>query len=294
MGKIIKKGIKKLKKKNFSRKPTILAFPAAKGGVGKTMLSANITAYLANRGYKTLLLGADVQEDATTTYLAGKEDFDAYNHPSLSDVLFEGEDIRETVYHSPEYQGYTYDAKRKCREKAEPYSFDIICAGSRVNELSPEDAWRIKEAIEPIKDEYDFIIFDTPSRNSNGTLQALAASDYAAIPVNLDDTIATDYSIESVFNDIGLVEDEESMAKLLGVILNMYNESSLHTANIAKLKDALPTLVFETVMRRTASIPNANALGIPLCSYPFAGAGVYELVALAEEMLDRISLNEEE
>ena len=233
-----------------------LCFPARKGGVGKTMLAGNIAAYLANDGYRVLVVGTDSQEDITETYLAGT-DFDIDNHPTLVQVLDKEIDIHDAIVKTPEF--------RKPGKKLQSYSFDMLPGGPDINHYPSDNLFVLRDAMQEVESDYDFIIYDTCPSDSESSMYVLMTCDYAVVPVT---NRASFKSVNTIMGDMELANECGSNIKCLGVVLNnMSRARKLDKINESIFRESLEDLVFVNVVHLSSAITNADAYNIPVCSF---------------------------
>ena len=145
----------------------VIAFSNQKGGVGKTTTCVNMSAYLATLGKKVLLIDMDAQGNATTGLGFDKSQLEK----SIYNVLIDGEEIKDVLL-------------KTGIENLDilPSSIDLAGAEVELVQLKNRDK-RLSEAVEKIKNDYDYITIDCPPSLGLLTINALAASDGAIIPI---------------------------------------------------------------------------------------------------------------
>ena len=233
-----------------------LCFPARKGGVGKTMLAGNMAAYFANDGYRVLVVGTDSQEDITETYLAGT-DFDIDNHHTLVEVLDGDIDIHDAIVKTPAF--------RKPRKKLQSYSFDMLPGGPDINHYPSDNLFVLRDAMQAVESEYDFIIYDTCPSDSESSMYVLMTCDYAVVPVTNQ---ASFKSYNSILGDMELARECGSKIECLGVVLNnMTRINLLDKRNEELFREMLGDTVFMNVVHRCTAVTNADAYNVPVCSF---------------------------
>src|SRR5437764_13976079 len=154
----------------------VYCFANQKGGVGKTTTAVNLAAYLAAGGHRVLLVDADSQANATSSLGVDK----MRDEPSLYDVLSGDADAAETVLtlDRPAFGG-NLDLL--------PSSVDL--AGAEVElaaEAQGEREYRLKRALDPLKNRYDYVLVDCPPSLGLLTLNALTAADAVIIPLQCE------------------------------------------------------------------------------------------------------------
>ena len=148
----------------------IISFSNQKGGVGKTTSAVNIAASLGILGYKVLLVDLDPQGNATSGVGISKKSL----RKSIHDVLIGESAAKETIIETP-------------FENLDIIPAHISLAGAEYNLYQGNGAERVmKNALEPIKDDYDYIIIDCPPSLSMLTINAMVASDGIIIPMKCE------------------------------------------------------------------------------------------------------------
>lgn len=280
----------KLKKRDC---PVKICFPARKGGVGKTMIAGNAAAMFANEGYRVLVVCADSQEDLPEKFLSPVESFDLDNHIGISEILDDIDNFEQAVISTPLYKQYRISTGKKLRRKqtSEYFSFDIIPAGNGIDARSGDDIFALKQVLEKKASEYDVVIFDTPPSESEAVMLVLMASDYAVIPVT---DRASFKSVQMIFDDIELARENGSSVQCIGVITNnQHGARKLDKFNEELFRESIGNYVFDSVIRSSSSIPNADAFSVPLCSFEQVTQGLEDFASFYEELKTRIANKED-
>ena len=147
----------------------IISIINQKGGVGKTTTAVNLSAYLADKGYKVLLIDTDSQGNATSG-LSKKVKF----RSDLYEVLLNDEIIENAIVKTDVRKLFLL-----------PASIDL--AGAEIEMVSlPRREFLLKEKLQSIKDDYDFILMDCPPSLGLMTLNTLVASEFVLIPIQAE------------------------------------------------------------------------------------------------------------
>ena len=219
-----------------------------KGGIGKSTSCISIASYLAIEGRKTLLIDLDPQSNATSGIGIDKHSVSAKT-ASIYNVLHEQKTLEEITLKTQVENLYIA-----------PSSLDLTGAEIElVNAMSRE--YRLRRAIEKIKDLYEFIIVDCPPSLGLLTINALTATDSVLIPVQCEY-----YALEGLsqlMNTINLVRDNlNSNLRIEGVLLTMADfRTNLTKEVIEEVKKFFGDKVYKTIIPRSIKLTEAPGFG---------------------------------
>lgn len=251
----------------------ITAIANQKGGVGKTTTAINLGACLAVAERRTLIVDMDPQGNATSGLGIQRPDLDA----SIYDVLINGlpvESVRQHGVHFP-------------RLDVIPSSRDLV--GAEVELVDRAGRERVlRKALEPIHDEYDFILVDCPPSLGLLTLNTLAAADTVLIPIQCEF-----YALEGLsqlLNTVRLVQRNLNRhLQIDGVLLTMFDKRLNLSKEVAdEAKEYFGDRVFETVIPRNVRLAEAPSFGKPIVHYDIISVGAQSYLALAREWIARV------
>ncbi|MDD9891396.1 MAG: ParA family protein [Gammaproteobacteria bacterium] len=248
----------------------VLAIANQKGGVGKTTTSVNLAASLTVTKKNILLIDLDPQGNATTGSGVDK----ATLQSSVYDLLSQGEKI-ENVLLRPEAG---YDLL--------PANGDLVA--SEVELMSGEDReLRLRNIIEGVRHNYDFIVVDCPPSLNMLTINALVAADGVVIPMQCEY-----YALEglsALMDTISAIRDRlNPTLKIEGILRTMYDPRSKLTSEVnGQLFNYFGDAVYRTVVPRNIRLAEAPSYGKPVIKYDKQSRGAIAYLALAGELLRR-------
>ena len=252
----------------------IISVANQKGGVGKTTTTVNLCAILAKKNKKVLLIDADPQGNATSGLGAEKEtEFSTY------DVLVSDVEIKDAI------QDTIIKNLKIC-----PANMNL--AGAEVELVSMMSReQRLKEKLELVKDEFDYILIDCPPSLGLITLNSFTASNSVLIPIQCE-YFALE-GLGQLLNTINLVKKHLNKdIKIEGALLTMYDiRTNLSNQVVKEVKRYFENKVYKTVIPRNVRLSEAPSYGMPITEYDPRSKGAKSYIKFAKEFL---KLNEEE
>lgn len=242
----------------------IIAIVNQKGGVGKTTTTVNLSAALAKKGKKVLLIDEDPQGNSTSGVGVNKN-----QEKSVYDVIITDTEISETIIESSIKKLYVCPS-------------NINLAGAEVELVSMMAREnKLKEKLEEVKDKFDYIIIDCPPSLGLLTINALTAANSIIIPIQCEY-----YALEGVgqlMNTVNLIKKQLNKDLYIeGVVLTM-NDARTNLSNqvISEVKKFFKNNVYKTIIPRNVKLSEAPSYGMPITTYaPLSkGARCYEKLA---------------
>jgi chromosome partitioning protein len=252
-------------------RPIIMAVINQKGGVGKSTTAVNLAASMGEYGEKVLLVDIDPQGNATSGFGVEK--------PATLKCVYDGllQDVpaSEIIIKDVDYYVDLMPAT-------------INLAGAEVeliNVMARE--YRLKKLLDPVADDYDFIIIDCPPSLGQLTLNGLTAANRLLVPIQCEY-----YALEGVTK---LLETEKIVKtqlnpelEILGVLMTMFDSrTTLAQQVVDEVTNYFGELVFKTKIPRTVKLAEAPSFGKTILSYNSKSKGSKAYRDLAKEVIDR-------
>ena len=249
----------------------IIAFSNQKGGVGKTTTCVNMSAYLATKGYKVLIVDLDPQGNATTGLGFSKSEV----KNSVYNVMIDDMPVEDAVV------------------KTEIDNLDILpanidLAGAEVELVYVKEREKVlKRVLEKTKSSYDFIAIDCPPSLGLLTINALSCANTVIIPIQSEY-----YAMEGLsqlMNTVKLVVKHLNPdLKIEGVVLTMSDNRAIISRQItSEIKKFFGKRVYETAIPRNIRLAEAPSHGKAICQHDTRCAGAKAYLALTEEFISK-------
>lgn len=250
----------------------VIAIFNQKGGVGKTTTNVNLSACLAKLGKKILVIDIDPQGNSTSGLGINKNTIEM----SIYDALVDKVDIRETVMPTN-------------IKNLDIIPSNVELAGAEI-ELTKSGAREsaLKNAVQPIMDEYDYVFIDCPPSLGLLTINALVAANSVLIPIQCEY-----YALEgvsSLVDTIRLVKKSlNPEVEIEGVVLSMFDgRTNLSIQVVDEVKNYFKGKVYSTIIPRNVRLAEAPSFGIPIIDYDSNSKGAQAYMELAEEFIDSV------
>lgn len=250
----------------------IIAIANQKGGVGKTTTAINLGACLAVAEKRTLVIDIDPQGNATSGLGANREQI----RQSVYDVLVDEVPLRDVLVRKVHFPFLD----------VAPATRDLVGVEVELVHRRGREAV-LKQALEPLRDEYDYILIDAPPSLGMLTLNTLAAADSVLIPIQCEF-----YALEGLsqlLNTVRIVQRNlNPRLQIEGVLLTMFDSRLNLSKQVAdEAKEYFGPKVYRTAIPRNVRIAEAPSFGKPIVLYDILSIGAKSYLALAEELIAR-------
>jgi chromosome partitioning protein len=248
--------------------PRVMAIANQKGGVGKTTTTINLGAGLAELGYRVLVIDLDPQGNATTGLGIERKNFEH----SMYDVIMREQPLEDCIEPTSVKNLFVAPATLDLSG----VEIELVPAFSR--EL------RLKRALEPILEEFDFVMIDCPPSLGLITINALAAADEVLVPIQCEY-----YALEGLSqlrSTLKLVSGNLNQSlELSTIVLTMYDARTRLAADVAAdVMEHFPDQVCRTIIPRTVRLSEAPSFGQPITTFDPSSRGAQAYRDLAKEV----------
>lgn len=249
----------------------IIAIANQKGGVGKTTTAINLSACLAEAGKKVLTMDLDPQGNMTSGLGVDKNEVENTIYELMLDECSIKESMVDTVV-----------------EGMKVIPSNVNLAGAEIELLGiPEKEYILKNAVDYIKEDYDFIIIDCPPSLNMLTINAMTTADTVLVPIQCEY-----YALEGLsqlMHTIDLVQQRlNPHLKIDGVVFTMYDaRTNLSNQVVENVRANLDTKIYNTLIPRNIRLAEAPSYGLPIHMYDTRSAGAESYRSLAKEVMER-------
>ena len=249
----------------------IIAVANQKGGVCKTTTSINLAACLAEKGKKVLAVDMDPQGNLTSGLGVDKDSVEK----SIYELIIGEVDIKEVI-------------NKEVLENLDIIPTSIDLSAAEIELIGVDDKeYILRNAIDQVKDQYDFVIIDCPPSLSMLTINAMTTADSVIVPIQCEY-----YALEGLsqlIHTVELVKDRlNSKLEIEGVVFTMYDaRTNLSLQVVENVKDNLQQNIYKTIIPRNIRLAEAPSYGLPINKYDPKSTGAESYMRLADEVIER-------
>lgn len=249
----------------------IISIANQKGGVGKSTTAINLSSCLGEMGKKVLTIDMDPQGNTTSGLGIEKED----QENTIYELLLEECSIEECIIEL-EFEGVSLIPS------------NVNLAGAEIELIGVEDKeYILKNQIDKIKNQYDFIIIDCPPSLNMLTINAMTTADTVLVPIQCEY-----YALEGLsqlMHTIDLVTERlNPELEMEGVVFTMYDaRTNLSLQVVENVKNNLNQTIYKTIIPRNVRLAEAPSHGLPINYYDAKSTGAESYKLLAEEVINR-------
>lgn len=249
----------------------IIAIANQKGGVGKTTTSINLSACLAAKGKKVLMIDIDPQGNATSGYGINKNELEN----TVYELLLGECSIQDCII-------------KNIIKNVSVLPSNVNLAAAEI-ELADETKkeYILRKEIDWVRDQYNYIIIDCPPSLSMLTINAMTTSDSVLVPIQCEY-----YALEGLsqlIHTVNLVKERlNPELDMEGVVFTMYDSrTNLSMQVVENVKSNLKQYIFDTIIPRNIRLAEAPSYGMPINIYDPKSAGAESYLLLAEEIIKK-------
>src|SRR6476659_2812842 len=247
--------------------PRVISFANQKGGVAKTTTTLNLGVAFSEHGLKVLLVDLDPQGNLTMSQGMNPDSIER----SMFDVLVHRTPIQEVIHHAEVDLAVS--------------SIDLAGAELALSSMIGRER-ALEKALAAVKENYDYILIDTPPSLGLLTINALVASDHVIVPVQCE--YLSLRGLVQLENTLAMIrENLNPNVAIMGILPTMFDRRTLHAREAAEiLEENFGDLVFKTRIKKTTRYAEAPVKGTSVLKYDPSGTAAKAYRDLAKEVLD--------
>lgn len=249
----------------------VIAVANQKGGVGKTTTAINLSACLAEKGKKVLVIDADPQGNTSSGFGIDKNNIEN----TIYELIIGASLLKECIQH-------------EVYENLSVVPSNVNLAGAEIELIGIEDKeYILKKNIDIVRNLYDFIIIDCPPSLNTLTVNAMTTADTVLVPIQCEY-----YALEGLsqlIHTINLVKERlNPQLEIEGVVFTMFDaRTNLSLQVVENVKENLKQTIYKSIIPRNVRLAEAPSHGIPINIYDPKSAGAEGYRELAEEVILR-------
>jgi chromosome partitioning protein len=251
----------------------IVAITNQKGGVGKTTTAINLAAGLAMKGLRTLLIDLDPQANSSMSFV----DVHALERSVYDALVDRSVGLREILVPAEKTPGLTIAPANIALAKLE---------AKLVGEL--DGLYRLKDALAPVQEEFQYIVIDTPPTLGLITVNAMVAASHVLIPIQ-----SSYFALEGTDDLLETIDKVKVRAnpqlQILGAVITLYDRRTLLARDIlSEIRKVFGDKIFKTTISKSVRLEESPAYRESIFTFAPRSSGAYEYYKLSEEVLSRV------
>lgn len=262
---------KDVKRKKPEKETKVIAIMNQKGGVGKSTTAVNLSAALAEKKYKVLVVDFDPQGNATSGFGIDKNSIEQ----SVYDVILNDVPASDAMHETSNSKLYVL-----------PSTIQLAAAEVELVSAMAREM-RLKEAVDSVRDDFDYVIIDCPPSLGVLTINALVTSNALLIPIQCEF-----YALEGVtklLESMRMVKSRLNPSlEIFGILMTMYDSrTSLSKQVVEEVSNYFGEKMFKTMIPRNVRLSEAPSYGMPVLEYEPSSKGAEAYRDLAKEVIKR-------
>ncbi|MGF0032112.1 ParA family protein [Bariatricus sp. SGI.154] len=249
----------------------IIAIANQKGGVGKTTTAINLSACLAEKGQKVLAIDMDPQGNMSSGLGLDKNSVEK----TIYDMIIGEAEVEEVL-------------QRETIENLDILPANVDLSAAEIELIGVEEKeYIVRNSIQKIRDNYDYVVIDCPPSLSMLTINAMTTADSVLVPIQCEY-----YALEGLsqlIHTVELVKERlNPTLEIEGVVFTMYDaRTNLSLQVVENVKDNLQQNIYKTIIPRNIRLAEAPSYGMPINQYDAKSAGADSYMRLADEVISR-------
>jgi chromosome partitioning protein len=250
----------------------IVAITNQKGGVGKTTTAINLAAGLSMKGLRTLLIDLDPQANSSMSFV------DVHGlERSVYDALVDKVPLSDVIVPTEKTPNLSIAPAHIALAKVE---------AKLVGEI--DGIYRLKDALAPVQERYEYIVIDTPPTLGLITVNAMVAATHVLIPIQ-----SSYFALEGTDDLLETIDKVKARAnpqlQILGAVITLYDKRTLLARDIlGEIRKVFGDKIFKTTISKSVRLEESPAYRESIFTFAPRSSGAYEYYKLSEEVLSRV------
>ena len=262
----------------------VMAIANQKGGVGKTTTTINLSAALAEKGKRVLVVDMDPQGNTSSGLGIDKEDLKNLSNPTDENDSAKGNTIYQLMIGE-----CTFD---ECVQRDVYENLDLLPANIDLSAIEIESMemdnknYILADIVDAVRDDYDFVLIDCPPSLNALTINSMTTADSVLVPIQCEYYALE--GLDQLMHTIALVRDRlNEKLYINGVVFTMYDvRTNLSMSVIDAVRNSMNQKIYDTIIPRGVRLAEAPSHGMPITKYDRRSIGARAYLALADEIIE--------